>query len=188
MLTAVLVIDMVNDNVHTEGHGAMAREAKQIIPAIQRLLDFSRQKGFPIVYPCDTFREDDFIFKGRMRPHALEGTPGCQVIPELQPVPGELVLPKRRFSAFWKTNLGDTLRQKGVGEVVLSGISSQGCVLTSAFDALSEDFYTIIISDCTAAYKPEVHQQILELFGRRFALAPLIRVISLEEFIKEKSA
>lgn len=91
---------------------------------------------------------------------------------------------KRRFSAFFKTDLDQTLRTLTVDAVVVAGIATHVCVLMTAMDALSHDFHSIIVEDCCAAHKKEVHRAALELY-RDFALYPLLRILSLEEFLKE---
>ncbi len=102
---ALVVVDMVRDNVNTQGHGAMNEEAKKIIPTIRELIGAFRQCGGHVVFACDSFMPGDFIFRGKMPPHAIRGTGGDQPIPELDMCPTDLYLPKRRMSAFYKTAL-----------------------------------------------------------------------------------
>jgi nicotinamidase-related amidase len=112
------------------------------------------------------------------------------VIPELEPEPGDLVLPKRRFSAFYKTDLDQTLRTWGVDTVAVCGITTPFCVLATALDGVAHDFRAVIVEDATAAYKPEVHRACLDLY-RSNALWPLLRVESTAELIgqsREKGA
>jgi len=96
----------------------------------------------------------------------------------------DIYLPKRRFSAFFKTDLDQTLRTLGIDTVVVGGITTNVCVLMTVMDALCHDFYVIWLEDCCAAHKREVHEKTLELY-RNFALWPLLRIISSDEFLKE---
>ena len=184
MNPAIIVVDMLKDNFKKEAHFAITSEALSIIPNIKRLLDQGRRKAWPIIFACDSFLEGDFIFQGRMKPHSIRGTKGAEVIDDLDPLAAEMVLEKRRFSAFFKTDLDQTLRTLAVDTVVVTGISTHVCVLLTAMDALSHDFRCVIIEDCCATHKKEVHRAALDLY-RDFPLYPLLRILSLEEFLGE---
>jgi nicotinamidase-related amidase len=184
MTPAIIVVDMLKDNFKKEANLRIPFEALRIIPTIKKLLDHGRGMAWPIIFACDSFLEGDFIFQGRMKPHSIRGTQGAEVIQDLTPLATEMVLEKRRFSAFFKTNLDQTLRTLTVDTVVLAGVSTHVCILMTAMDALSHDFHSIIIEDCCAAHKPEVHRATLDLY-RNFALYPLLRILSLENFLKE---
>jgi nicotinamidase-related amidase len=121
-----------------------------------------------------------------MKVHSLRGTQGAEVLDDLKPVPTDIVLPKRRFSAFFKTDLDQTLRMLGVDTVVVTGVTTEVCVLMTVMDGLSHDFSVIILEDCSASRSKEFHQGCLGLY-RDFALYPLLRIMTLEEFMKEVS-
>ncbi|RLA85588.1 MAG: cysteine hydrolase [Deltaproteobacteria bacterium] len=182
MRPAVIIVDMVKDNMRPEF--PIAKEAEVIIPRINRLLEEARGLGMPVIFACDSFLPDDFIFKGKMKPHALRGTEGSQVTERIVVRPSDVYLPKRRFSAFFKTDLDQTLRTWGVDTVAVGGITTNVCVLMTVMDALCHDFYVVWLEDCCAAHKREVHEATLNLY-RKFALWPLLRIMTSEEFIKE---
>jgi nicotinamidase-related amidase len=183
MKPAVIVVDMLKDNFREEAHLSITTEASRIVPIIKKLLDHGRRRAWPIIFACDSFLEGDFIFRGKMKPHSLRGTKGAQVIEDLNPLATDMVLEKRRLSAFFKTDLDQTLRTLGVDTVAIAGIATHVCVLMTAMDALSHDFHSVIIDDCCAAHRREVHRAVLELY-RDFALCPLLRILSLEEFLE----
>ena len=184
MNPAIIVVDMVKDNFKKDAHFSITAEALNIIPNMKRLLDHGRRRAWPIIFACDSFLEGDFIFGGRMNPHSIRGTEGAEVIGDLNPLTTEMVLEKRRFSAFFKTDLDQTLRTLSVDTTVVAGISTHVCVLMTAMDALSHDFRSIIIEECCAAHKKEVHRAALGLY-RDFALHPLLKIMSLDEFLKQ---
>jgi nicotinamidase/pyrazinamidase len=184
MNPAVIVVDMLNDNLKESPRNPYCREGRNIIPNIQRLLAEGRKRSFPIVFACDSFFREDFIFKGRMKVHALRGTKGAEVIDELKPEPTDLVLPKRRFSAFFKTDLDQTLRVLGVDTIAVAGVTTEVCVLQTVMDGLSHDFAAIVLEDCTASRSREFSQKCLDLY-RDFALYPLLRIMPLAEFFAE---
>lgn len=182
MRLCVTVIDMVRDNfVEAHGH-PITTQALQIAPTINVLTAWARTRDFPVVFACDSFLQDDFIFKGRMRPHSLRGTTGAEVCEQLTVMESDVVLPKRRFSAFFKTDLDQSLHTWGVEAVAVCGIATPICVLATALDAISHDFCCTIVEDATAAHKPEVHQQVLGLY-RKTPLAPLLRVMDAKDLM-----
>lgn len=182
MRPAVIVVDMVNDNVHGKEHWPITDQARAIIPAINLLLAAAHQRAWPVVFACDAFLADDFIFGGRMKPHSLQGTPGAQPIAELDRQPGDLVLPKRRFSAFFGTDLAQTLHAAGVDTVLVCGISTNFCVLTTALDALCLDLAAVLVEDCCAAARTELHEATLSCY-RKNPLRPLLRVERVEQVL-----
>jgi len=187
MKPAIIVVDMLKDNLKESSRNPYFQEGRAIIPGLQRLLEEGRKKGFPIIFACDSFLKDDFIFKGRMKVYSLRGTKGAEVVDDLRPEPTDIILPKRRFSAFFKTDLDQTLRTLGVDMIVVTGVTTEVCVLMTALDGFCHDFYVILLEDCTASRTPEVHQACLSSY-RDFALYPLLRIMNLEEFLKEVSS
>ncbi len=186
MKPAIIIVDMLKDNLKEGSRHPIIQEARVIIPNLQKLLKEGRKNRFPVVFANDSFLEGDFIFRGRMKVHALRGTKGAEVIDELRSESGDIILPKRRFSAFFKTDLDQTLHTLRVDTIIVTGITVEVCVLMTAMDGLSHDFSVIILEDCTASQTKEMHQSCLNLY-RNFILYPLLRIMTLEEFLKEVS-
>jgi nicotinamidase/pyrazinamidase len=181
---ALIVVDMIKDNVNTKNHGMIDVAAKKIIPNILDLSRAFRSNAGRVVFACDSFMEGDFIFGGRMKTHAIRGTGGDHPIDELEMDPSDLFLPKRRMSSFYKTDLDQTLRTWGVHTVAVCGIVTNVCVLLTALDAVQNDFRSIIVSDASTCYKPEIHEKTLELYGQ-MPLEPLFRIMSTADVAKE---
>jgi nicotinamidase-related amidase len=186
MKPAIIIVDMLKDNLKESPRNPYLQEGKAMIPKLRRLLEEGRKRGFPIIFACDSFLEGDFIFKGKMKVHSIRGTKGAEVVDDLKPEPTDIVLPKRRFSAFFKTDLDQTLRVLGVDTIVVTGITTEVCVLMTAMDGLCHDFSAIILEDCTASRSREFHQGCLNLY-KDFALYPLLKIMKLGEFFKEVS-
>lgn len=183
----LLVIDMVKDNFDRKKHLAITPLAEKTIEPINRLSRAFRRKGWPVVFPTDGYKTDDFIFSGRMKPHSLQGTEGAEVIEELERDEKDLWFPKPRFSAFFRTTLEDWLRERKVTLCAIAGITTNFCVLTTALDAVCCDFRTVILEDCTAAVSEETHTKTLDLY-RRTVLYPLLRVLSSGDLLSELGA
>jgi nicotinamidase/pyrazinamidase len=186
MKPAIIVVDMLKDNLKESPRNPYLQEGRALIPNLQRLLEEGRRRGFPIIFACDSFLEGDFIFKGRMKVHSLRGTQGAEVVDDLNPIPTDIILPKRRFSAFFKTDLDQTLRTLGVDTIVATGMTTEVCVLMTVMDGLSHDFSVILLENCTASRSKEFHQGCLNLY-RDFALYPLLKIMTLDEFLREVS-
>ena len=180
--TAIIVVDMIKDNMtYLKG------EADRIIPSLQRLLSSARKSGIPIIYANDSFLPNDFMFSGRMSPHAIRGTKGVKVITELKPEPSDIILDKRRLSAFLKTDLDITLRTLGIDTVAVAGINTEACVLMTALDAVSNDFNVAILEDCCTSTRRFAHEAVISVY-RRTALYPLLRITTSEEFLSLRKA
>jgi len=179
---AIIIIDMLEGNYGSTRTDE--KEEEKIVPHVKVFLKECRGISIPVIFACDSFLKDDFIFKGRMRPHAIRGTKGAQPLSDLDPQATDIVLEKRRFSAFFKTDLDQTLRTMGIDTVAIGGINTHFCVLATAFDAVCHDFYTIILEDMSAAFKKEIHNNFLNAY-RNSAIYPIFRVMTSEEFLNE---
>jgi nicotinamidase/pyrazinamidase len=180
----LIVVDMIKDNVNTQRHGLLDQEATKIIPNILHLTRTFRRHGEKVVFACDSFMKDDFIFGGRMRPHAIRGTGGDQPIDELEMQSSDLLLAKRRMSSFHKTDLDQTLRTWQIHTVVVCGIVTNVCVLLTVMDAIQNDFRAVMVSDACACHKPEIHEMTLQSYSN-LTLFPLIRVMTASEIANE---
>jgi nicotinamidase/pyrazinamidase len=182
---ALLIIDMVKDNLDESKGYPITSHAQRIVGPINNLIGVFRKQGWPIVFPTDAYHEGDFIFQGRLRPFSLVGTEGAEVADELDYREDEdLWLPKPRFSAFFKSSLDKWLRERGVTLCAVAGIATEYCVLTTVMDAVCHDFKAVLVEDCSASYSERIHEQTLGLY-RRNPLYPLMRVITSSELVAE---
>jgi nicotinamidase/pyrazinamidase len=181
MKPAVIIVDMLEDNYPKE-RNPENEEVKIIVP-VREFLKKCRLVSIPVIFACDSYIEGDFLFKGRMKPHAMRGTPGANVLADLEPQSTDIILPKRRFSGFFKTDLDQTLRTMGVDTVAVGGVNTHVCVLATALDAVAHDFYTIILEDMSAAHKRQIHENCLEGY-RKMLIYPLLKVAKSGEFLE----
>ncbi len=182
---ALLIVDMVKDNLDESKGYPITSFAKRIVGPINDLIGVFRQQGWPVVFPTDAYHAGDFIFGGRLRPFSLVGTEGAQVADELDYRADEdLWLPKPRFSAFFGSDLDEWLRERGVTLCAVAGITTEYCVLTTVMDAVCHDFKAVFVEDCSASYSERIHEQTLDLY-RRNPLYPLMRVITSSELVAE---
>lgn len=180
MRPAVIIVDMLEDNYG--GDRNPEKEQVKIIGPVRDFLKRCRLLGIPVIFACDSFLRGDFMFAGRMKPHAIRGTAGANVLADLEPESTDIILPKRRFSAFFKTDLDRTLRTMHVDTVAVGGINTNFCVLATAFDSFCHDFYTIILDDLSTAHKREIHESFIDAY-RYSAIYPAFKVATSEEFL-----
>ena len=149
---AILVVDMLNDFVY----GALTCErGKAIVPATAELLDAARQKGVPVIFCNDAHIKDIDRELALWGDHAIAGTPGAEVIPELKLAESDYVVPKRRYSGFFQTDLDILLRELGVKTVVMTGLHTHMCVRHTSADAYSLGYDVVVAKEATDSFTEE---------------------------------
>lgn len=179
---AVLIMDYQNGII------GMQPEEKQgpLLDNATRILSESRKNGIPVIYVVVRFREGYPEVSQRNKMFAtvkgsnrlIEGTPGAEVHSKVSPLPGEIVVTKRRVGAFSTTELDAVLRAKNVTTLLLFGISTSGVVLSTVRWAADMDFSLFVISDACADQDEEVHRVLVEKVFPRQA-----NVITTQDFI-----
>ena len=156
MARALLVIDMLNDFVDPAGSLYVGPTAPAIIERVHQEIIAFQQAGDLVIYICDQHRSDDQEFTV-FSPHCIQGTVGAQVYHELKPLPEDVVIPKRRYSAFYGTDLDLTLRERGVQELVLVGVCTNICVLYTAADARMREYKVSVLKKAVTSFNQEAH-------------------------------
>jgi nicotinamidase-related amidase len=162
-MKALIIVDMLNDFVI----GKLACErAQRIIPNIRRLAEAARARGDLVIYSNDAhLPEGDAEFR-IWGPHAIAGTPGAQVIPELAPQPGDFIVPKRRYSGFYATDLNLILQEHGVKRVILTGLHTDICIRHTCNDAFLNGYEVFVPEDGVEAFTEKDHVEGLEYLKR----------------------
>lgn len=160
---ALLVIDMLNDFV-LPGSPLEVPETRSIIKHIQREINAARAAGKPVIYVCDTHAPQDKEFaKFNWPPHAVKGTKGGEVVAELRPEPGDIVIPKTTYSGFYGTSLEETLEKLGVDNLRLTGCVTNICIMFTASDAVLRDYGVTVVQDGVAGIAKEDHDAALRI-------------------------
>jgi nicotinamidase-related amidase len=190
--TALLLIDMQRDFIEQDGfYGSLGIDLTmydETRPRLAALLGAARRHGVLVVHVQNTAlpnRMSDspaqIRFNLRMHESArrggpplrytVPGTPGHDFVAELTPLPDEIVVRKYRSSAFWDTNMELLLRSNGIQTVVVGGCTTEGCVESTARDAMFCDHYVVIADDCVGSDDKEQHDASMLLMGHRFDMA-----------------
>ncbi len=152
---AVIVVDMVNDFV-TGALGGSPRIVK-IIEPIKQLCEKARANGIPVIYANDCHTpEVDKEFKV-WGSHAVAGTWGAEVIDELKPQEGDIIVPKKTYSAFYETPLELILRELGVDTVVITGWQADCCCRHTSADAFFRGFNIVVPKETTDTLSEEAY-------------------------------
>lgn len=189
--TAVVVVDMQHDFVSPDGAfaqlGVDVSAYEQLRPRLVSLLAAARRAGVLVLHLQNTALPDrrsdspaQIRFNLRMHAAArgdgpplrytVPGTPGHDFVPDLAPEPGDLVVPKHRSSGFWGTPLDLLLRSNAIASLVVVGCTTEGCVDSTARDALFNDYEVVIVRDGVASDDPRQHDAALLLMEHRFEL------------------
>lgn len=171
MSQAFLVVDMLNDFVRSEG-ALFVPGAQEIIPHIQRELHEARRAGHTIIYVCDAHDADDREFE-RYPAHALEGEFGAEIIPELAPREGDIVLKKKRLNAFFNTQLDQVIRQAAPEKATVVGVVTHICVMEAVAGLCDRDIPSRVPQDCVADFDKELEasafKRMATVFGAEIA-------------------
>lgn len=189
---AMVIIDMQIDFCKPGGWidqlGEDVGNTRRVITPIRRLLGFARSTGLVIAHTREGHDPDLSDLHAnkqwRTRVHGLgigdrgatgrilvRGEPGWEIVPELAPLAGEIVIDKPGKSAFHATDLEQQLVARGVTHLVVTGVTSDCCVQSTIRDAFERGFECIMVEDCTAAVEAANHAatvEILEAYGGRW--------------------
>jgi len=181
----MLVIDMQCDFVDDDAPIA-CKGAKDLVPRILALKRTARAAGIPVIYTKEAHRSQKIDFGLELEygeiEHCVEGTRGVEIIDELRPEDCDHVIVKRRYSAFFATDLDLLLRVLGIDTLILTGVATDVCVRATAQDALQLDYRVFVPPECVAGTSEARHTAALEhiayVLGRVLPLATLIERVS----------
>lgn len=184
--TALLFFDVLN-TYYLDQDRQIHQNLKPVVANHVRLLDLARQANIPVFYAKSGHRADcadavvrytdtDYRMepwedpeKGHSHPgqHLTAGSWNVEVIDEIKPQPGDYIIVKNRWNAFFQTNLELNLRSRGINTIILCGGSTDVGIASTAYNARDLDFELVIVRDACSANVPENHVVFMDrVFGR----------------------
>ena len=169
---ALVIVDFVNGFADPEHFGG-----GNIGPAIERtvsLLALARSRGWPVAHTRVVYAEDGsdagvFTLKAPTLRKLTESSPFSQIVPQLTPAPGELVIRKQGASAFFDTNLAGWLAFRRVDTLIVAGCTTSGCVRATVVDSMQHNLRTVCITDCVGDRAIGPHDANLFDMGQKYA-------------------
>jgi nicotinamidase-related amidase len=175
--TALIVIDMQRDFLEPGGFGeTLGNDVSRLAAAVgpcRAVLDAARRRGLLVIHTREGHRPDlsdappAKVERGepRLRIGApgpmgrilVRGEPGHDIIPALYPAAGEPVIDKSGKGAFYQTELELMLRNRGIENLLVCGVTTEVCVNTTVREANDRGYRCIVLGDCCASYFPEFH-------------------------------
>jgi nicotinamidase-related amidase len=154
--SAFMIIDMLNDFIDPKGILFCGPSARDIISPISQTLEGNRKISAPIFFLQDSHDENDAEFE-RFPPHCVTGTWGGDIITELTPKPGEIVVHKKRFSGFYRTNLESLLAESNTDSVRVAGVCTSICVMDTIGGLVNRGYEVTVSKQEVADFDPEMH-------------------------------
>lgn len=168
---ALIVVDMLND--FFERSPALTKHRSQLADGTNSLARAFRCAGLPVLWIRQEFAPDLSDAFLEMRNNnisiTIAGTPGCELLPELERAPADVVIVKKRYSAFFGTDLDSRLSEIRPDVLVIAGVNTHACVRTTAIDAYQRDYDVIVVGDCVASSDPAHHDVTLRYLDGKIA-------------------
>lgn len=183
--TALLIIDMQNDFCHPDGFNRSelnldVTSIRAIIPSIQTVLNWARKQGLVVIFTRESHPPDlsDLTSSkqqrytnagspigapGKMGRFLIQGEQGAQIIEELHPLPHELQLDKPAHSCFVNTQLDHKLRSQKITHLIITGVTTQCCVLATYRHASDLGYYCLLLDDCCATFDRADHEATIRI-------------------------
>lgn len=180
---ALIVIDMQRDFLLPGGFGETlgndVRLLQKVVPPLAEVLAAARESGLLVVHtreghlpdlsdcpPAKLQRGKPSQRIGDVGPHGrilIRGEYGHDIIDELAPVDGEIVIDKPGKGAFYATELGTILEESGITHLIVTGVTTEVCVHTTVREANDRGYDALVLSDCVGSYFPEFQRVGLEM-------------------------
>lgn len=181
--TALVVIDMQRDFIEPGGFGETLGNdvslLQAIVPTTAAMLAFCRAKGMTVIHTRECHRPDLSDLPSSKRDRGtprlrigdhgpmgrilVAGEEGAEIIPELAPITGELVIDKPGKGAFYATSLAEYLAENRISKLILAGVTTEVCVQTTMREANDRGYDCLLIEDATESYFPEFKRVTLEM-------------------------
>lgn len=167
----MIVVDMLQDFLKDWE----PQQRKRLVASINELVGILRKFDRPVFWVRQEFEPDLSDAFPQMRSKGIrttiKGTDGCQMDRELFVAPSDMVIVKKRYSAFFGTKLDETLAATQPDAIILAGINTHACIRTTAIDGYQRDWNVVLASDCIDSYDRQHHEISMRYMRERIAVA-----------------
>jgi nicotinamidase-related amidase len=183
--TALMIIDMQRDFLLPGGFGETlgndVSRLADVVPPLQRVLAAGRSAGLMVIHTREGHRPDlsdlppakhrrgkPSLRIGDPGPYGrilIRGEYGHDIIDELTPEPGEVVIDKPGKGSFWGTDLHQILQSHGITHLVVTGVTTEVCVHTTVREANDRGYEVLVLADCVGSYFPEFQRIGLDMIS-----------------------
>jgi ureidoacrylate peracid hydrolase len=196
--TAFVVIDYQNDFVSEDGAfartGSTIAPCRAIAPGLRESLTAARNAGTLVIFVRSIYNTDDCRYLSRVMLHQTwrtqngrfhsehvceEDSWGAEFFEDIHPEPGDPVVTKHRFSAFYNTDLELILRSCAIETLVLTGVTTDTCIESTARDAYFRDFFVVIPRECVGCQSVERQEGALQRLDRQYG-----EVVALKDILR----
>ena len=182
---ALVLVDIIRG--FTDPDCPLGSEADDVVEANRKLLAAFRSKGLPVFFTTVVYHNKQQARVFRDRVPALDllkpDSQWIEVDPRLEPLAGERIVEKQWASGFFKTDLDESLRELGVDSLVVTGLTTSGCVRATAVDGLQYDYRVVIPAEAVGDRNAEAHQA--NLFDLNAKYADVLDLEAVLNYIKK---
>jgi len=175
--TALILVDVIN-SFFEPGQPNYYPAVESTLPALERLRDVARERDALLVHAVERHHRglDDFEF-GKLPRHHQRGEHDADFFPGFEPVDRdrEIVIPKRRYSAFYATDLDLTLREQSITRLIVAGVKTNVCIRATVQDAFAGGFEVVVPREATNSNRPHLAEASLEDIERYFGAVVSLR-------------
>lgn len=182
--TAFIIIDMQRDFLYPGGFGEQlgndVSTTNSIIPNVKRVLEKAREKEMLVIHTREGHRPDltdlpdskakrggGIGAEGPMGRILVRGEYGHDIVDELQPIEGEVILDKPGKGAFYQTDLESILQNKKIKTLILAGVTTHVCVQSTIREANDRGYECLMLEDCCAAFDKQDHEDSIRMINQQ---------------------
>ncbi len=180
---ALLLVDMING--FTSAECPLGSDCPQVVAANVVLLKLFRERGLPVFFTTVVYSDDSQATVFRSRIEALNvlqpGSHWVEVDPALTPLPEEPVIEKQWASAFFGTDLDKRLREVGVDSLVVTGLTTSGCVRATVVDGLQYNYPVLVPREAVGDRNADAHEA--NLFDMNAKYADVVSIAEVESLL-----
>lgn len=162
---ALILVDVIND-MDFDGGEALRKQALPMAKRLRALAQRARESGVAVVYVNDNFGKWRSDFRTLLDHCIKDGVRGAEIAKILKPEKTDYFVLKPKHSGFFSTTLDTLMEYLHVRTVIITGLTTDRCVLFTAADAHMRDLHLVVPEDCSSAESQDAHKQAIEMMKR----------------------